>query len=210
MQRRRERRRRERSKGERQEQALLDAAVALLAERRFDDLNVADVAEAAQTSRPSVYFYFASMQDLLVALVRRELSGLISSLEQIAIPDGATPVSVLEQGLRRTGQLWREHYAVLRAAVENSYRVPGVYEQWRGFLARGIDLYVALMTWAAELDDRSAPDDADARRRAELCMLMVGHAFHDHHESRADAEGSGQLEQDLLAVLTRALELGPA
>lgn len=161
-------------------------------------------------SRPGVYFYFGSIEELLVALVRRGLSELIQSLESVPIPTDATPAEVLEIGLRRTAEGWRSHGPVLRTALEHAYRVPGVHEQWRMLVDRGVDLYVALMNWAADLAGRPAPDGDVARRQAELCMLMVGHAFHDRHETRSRAADQGLLERDLLLLVTRALELQPA
>lgn len=40
-----------------------------------------------------------------------------------------------------------------------------------------------------------------------LCMLMVGHAFHDRHESNTRASDKDQLEPGLLLLVSRALEL---
>lgn len=63
------------------------------------------------------------------------------------------------------------------------------------------------MTWSAEVDNRLPPESAEARRQAELCMLMVGHALHDLYENSADAAAIEQREQDLLLLVTRALQL---
>jgi TetR/AcrR family transcriptional regulator, ethionamide resistance regulator len=197
-------------RGDRQEQAILDAAERLLGDHQFDALTVATVAEAAGISRPGVYFYFGSMEELLVAVVGRRLTELIDTLETVSIPPPATPRQVLEIGLRRTGEGWRSHGPVLKAAVEHAYRISGVHDQWRMLIDRGVELYVALMSWSADLDGRPAPDRDTAGAHAELCMLMVGHAFHHRYESHLRATDDGSFEHDLLLLVSRALELHPS
>jgi len=209
LQARRDRRRHAARRSEAQERAILDAAERLLDERRYEDLTVADIATAAGISRPGIYFYFGSMEELLVALVSRGLTELMDSIASVSIPPGAGPVDVLATGLRHTSDGWRSHGPLLRTAVEQAYRVPAIYQEWRGLLQRGVDLYVELMTWSAEIDNRPPPEGAEARRHAELCMLMVGHSLHDLYENSADAAAIDQREQDLLLVVTRALQLHP-
>src|SRR5262245_60119115 len=50
---------------------IVHAFDSLLRSRRFDEVAVADVLEAAEVSRSSFYFYFESKHDLLAELVRR-------------------------------------------------------------------------------------------------------------------------------------------
>ncbi|HEY1325053.1 MAG TPA: helix-turn-helix domain-containing protein, partial [Streptosporangiaceae bacterium] len=55
-------------------EAILDAARDLLAERRFDQISVADILTAADVARGSFYFYFESKHDVLAELVRRAVA----------------------------------------------------------------------------------------------------------------------------------------
>lgn len=210
LQARRNRRRDAPRRGDEQERAILDATEQLLGAHRFEALTVATVASAAGISRPGVYFYFGSMEELLVALIRRGLTELIASIEAVTIPPDATPVDVLAIGIRHTGDGWRSHGPLLRTAVEFAYRVPAIRQEWQALLQRGVDLYVELMTWSALIDERPEPDAAAARRQAELCMLMVGYALHDLYETSPDESTVEQREHDLLLLVSRALELSPS
>ncbi len=209
LQTRRNRRRTAPRRGDEQERAILDATDQLLDEHRFEALTVAMVASAAGISRPSVYFYFGSMEELLVALIRRGLNELISSIESVTIPPDATPVDVLAIGVRHTSDGWRSHGPLLRTAVDFAYRVPTIRQDWQALLERGVDLYLELMTWSALIDERPEPDTVAARRQAELCMLMVGYALHDLYETSPDEATVKQREHDLVLLVSRALELSP-
>lgn len=46
--------------------ALSEAAIALFLERGFDDVSVADIAAAADVSKPTLFKYFATKQDLVM------------------------------------------------------------------------------------------------------------------------------------------------
>ncbi|MFJ3958386.1 TetR/AcrR family transcriptional regulator [Arthrobacter sp. NPDC090010] len=65
------RRRGTRPSGDDREAALFETLERLLQEQSFDEVTIADLAEGAGLSRPSFYFYFASKEEVLVALLKR-------------------------------------------------------------------------------------------------------------------------------------------
>lgn len=61
------------SKGARAQEALLDAGLKLLGEVSPRELTAGTICMAAQMKRPSFYTYFDSVDDLLDAMIRREI-----------------------------------------------------------------------------------------------------------------------------------------
>jgi AcrR family transcriptional regulator len=62
--------------------AIVSAFVALIVERRYDSIRVADVAEKADVGRSTFYEHFRSKEDLL----RRSMEGLLSMIADAAGP----------------------------------------------------------------------------------------------------------------------------
>ena len=54
------------AKKDRTRQALSEAAIALFLERGFDAVSVADIAAAAEVSKPTLFRYFATKEDLVL------------------------------------------------------------------------------------------------------------------------------------------------
>ncbi|TQS44408.1 TetR/AcrR family transcriptional regulator [Cryptosporangium phraense] len=93
---------------------ILDGMRRLLAERRFDELNVADVLTEAKVSRASFYFYFPSKQAVLADLVRAAVGEGHGAAAPFVDPDGEG----LRAGIRDGARLWRENAGVLTAVVD--------------------------------------------------------------------------------------------
>lgn len=64
-------------------QAILDAAAGLLAERGERMPSVAEVAEAARLAKGTVYLYFASKEELFLALHERTVSEFFAELAEL-------------------------------------------------------------------------------------------------------------------------------
>jgi AcrR family transcriptional regulator len=113
------------------EEAILDATRALLAERRFDDISVADILKAAGVSRASFYFYFESRHAVLAVLVRRAVErGHQAAQPWLTHAENAPPIAQVRQGIEDGARLWREHAPVLRAIVETWRSDPGLTALW--------------------------------------------------------------------------------
>jgi AcrR family transcriptional regulator len=115
-------RRRRRQDGESRDvqETILAAMRELLAERRFDDISVADILSAAGVSRASFYFYFESRHAVLAALVRRAVAaGHEAAQPWLTHGQDAPPMVEVRQGIEDGARLWRDNAPVLRAIVEN-------------------------------------------------------------------------------------------
>ncbi|SDF46797.1 transcriptional regulator, TetR family [Lentzea fradiae] len=132
---------RRRSSGARKElveRQILDRATALFAERGFAGTSLQDIAEASGLTRPALYYYFSSKEELLVRLVRETTMDVAEQLEALAAehPDLAPD-------------------AHLRALVRTS----------TAFQARHRDQFRLLLRSEAELPDDVTELYTDGRRR---------------------------------------------
>ncbi|HEY6472044.1 MAG TPA: helix-turn-helix domain-containing protein [Acidimicrobiales bacterium] len=107
-----------RLEGSARRDALLDAAVALVATKGVHEVSMEAVAERAGVSRPLVYKHFANRDGLLSAVYRREASELHAELAaEVAAADGVEEMyrALLRGSIRATverGQI----FTALRAA----------------------------------------------------------------------------------------------
>lgn len=67
---------------------LLDRALELFSQRGYDAVGVQEIVEAAGVTKPTLYHYFDSKRGLLEALLRRESSQLLSSVEKTSSYQG--------------------------------------------------------------------------------------------------------------------------
>src|SRR4051812_23832534 len=96
------------------ERAILAATERLLAERRFDELSVADILAAAGVSRASFYFYFASKHAVLAELVRGAVAeGHLAAQPWLAHTGDSTPAEEIRNGIADGASLWRAKAPVL-------------------------------------------------------------------------------------------------
>lgn len=92
-------RRRRRADAVQNEQAILDAASAVLGER--PEAGLAEVAQAAGISRKTLYAHFASREALITALIERATARVIQALEAADLDTGpahAALVRLMETG----------------------------------------------------------------------------------------------------------------
>lgn len=102
-----------RATADRNRAAILDAAEALL-ERRAG-VSIAAVASEAGVSRPTVYAHFASLEDLLTAIVGRAVAGSGEVLATAAIHEGP-PLEALERLVTVGWGVLERHRAMAQAA----------------------------------------------------------------------------------------------
>jgi TetR/AcrR family transcriptional regulator, ethionamide resistance regulator len=156
-------------KGDVRERQILDAAEKLLATRGYAHMTVADIAAASGITRGALYFYFASKQDVLTALVARTVQAL-QEKSGAALADTAPVDEVISTALERTARLWREHGPVMRAAVDVSSTVPEIDQLWTGTADVFIEAITAVLKRGG-VPPGEGPGDAAALGRA-LCWMI--------------------------------------
>ena len=183
------------TKGDRREQALLGAAERLLANGRFGDASVAELAAEAGISRATFYFYFSSKQDLLAAAIESAVGELESRLVE---PPGASadgPVSDTVRGtVRAAADLWWEHRVVLCASVELGSSMPEVYARNRQSIDR-----------VSELTNELVGGDASTRPTVTALILMTERSFYDLARDTHPRTAYDELADVLAAIWLRAL-----
>ncbi|GHC79791.1 TetR family transcriptional regulator [Nocardiopsis terrae] len=108
------------------EQQLIDAAVLAFSRGDYHTVSVEEIAQAAGTSKPTVYHYLGSKEGIFTACVRREMERLIDAVRDAVHDPSALPG---DDPLRRGMQAFftfvvahRESWTVLyrRAAVQGA------------------------------------------------------------------------------------------
>lgn len=164
-------------------QKLFAALTTLMADRGFDAVTLADVAQAAGIGRTAVYNHVPDKESLLLALITHETEQYVATLERAL--DGVTdPVQQLRTYVRQQAQLRRVYHlapgidlrsvlspatharlrehAVVVEAVLRRILVTGM--ESGAFAPQPIDTTLALVH--ACLSSRSIPDEGPDRPAA--------------------------------------------
>ena len=187
-------------KGDLRERQILDAAEELLATRGYADMMVAGIAEAAGLTRGALYFYFASKQDVVTALVARTVETLQEKSAAV-LADSAPVEEVIATALERTVKVWREHGPVMRATVDLSSTVPEIDQLWTNTADVFIEAIAGVLRRAG-VPPGDGPGDAPALARA-LCW-MIERSF--YQGSRVSVDNLENAKQTCQVVWLRMTE----
>jgi AcrR family transcriptional regulator len=194
-------RRTPRISGDERERAILQTAERLLGERPLREISVDDLARGAGISRPTFYFYFASKEAVLLALLDRLVE---EAREGVAIAFLADdPPRVLREGITAIRDTFRDHRAVALAAAEARAGSPAVRELW----ARVMETFVSETTDAieAERERGAAPQGVPARELATALNWMNERVLHATFEGEQPSVGEDAVLDTLVQVWLRAI-----
>ena len=120
---------------------ILEAAEAAVAELDWGDLTVELLMERTGMTRSSFYHYFASLEEVAMALFGRIEAEIGEAVDDwlVGEPPG-DPLAVTTTHLTRLFAIWAKHADLMRAIQQAGARDRRVYEQWRG---RVVEAYVA-------------------------------------------------------------------
>jgi AcrR family transcriptional regulator len=173
---------------------MLDAAIAAFAEHGFHDASMDDIAARADVSKPMVYAYLGSKEELFVACLHREGTRLLEAIVDVVDP-ALTPEEQLWCGMRA----FFEFVAANRAGWSMlSAQARGPFAEERSTMrARMVEVVDGMLTRATLARGRTP-------RPEEIATLA--HALVGAGESLADwlAE-SPDLSPELLA--TRSMSI---
>jgi AcrR family transcriptional regulator len=126
------------------EEQILDAAVRVFSVRGFHDASVDEIAEAAHISKPMVYAYLGTKEELFIACIHREGVRLIEALAEQSLADVA-PDEQIWRGLRAFFTFvdtHREGWTVLYRQARAQEPFAGVIAQLR---ARMVEITTAVL-----------------------------------------------------------------
>lgn len=180
------------------EQQILGRATALFAERGFAGTSLQDVADATGLTRPALYYYFSSKDQLLARIVRDTTMDVAERLEAVATdqPD-LGPVAHLRELVRRSTVFQAEHRSQFQMLLRSEAELP----------ADITDLYTAgrrrvLRTYLTTIERGVSAGvfrPVDARTAALAVIGMVNWVA-----------GWNQLDEDAAAVAERLAEMAVA
>lgn len=87
---------------------MLDAAVEVFSRNGFHPASMDEIADTAGVSKPMIYAYLGSKDDLFSACIRREAGRLLERITS-AVPEGLTPDERLYRGLLAFFEFVSEH-----------------------------------------------------------------------------------------------------
>lgn len=140
-----------RARGQRTQRRLLDAAVAVFADRGYHAARVDDIVKAAKTSHGTFYLYFANKEELFTALaaeVAEQMRSLAGDLPEIG--PGRDGERALRDWLERFTELYERYAPVVRAWTEAEIAQDGVGRIGEELLA---EFSAALAARVAETQD---------------------------------------------------------
>ena len=163
-------RRSTRPSGDDREAAILATAERLLADKKFADISVDDLAKGAGLSRPTFYFYFPSKDAVLLALmeplIQQADTGFHGAMEHLP----ADPRRAFREGIKTFFTSFGASGVIARAGTEALATSPDVRAVWSAFMQKWVDQTAALIE--AERARGAAPVTLPARDLATSLNLM--------------------------------------
>ncbi len=126
---------------------LIDAGAALFAEAAYEEISMRQIAQAAGVSKPLLYHYFPSKNDLFIAAVT-EAAGELQALIQ---PNGVgSPVEQLTASLDAYLAWIEDNGLAWAKLMQSAATLPEARELVEGFRARTMSVALAELTGRRE------------------------------------------------------------
>ncbi|HEX3925883.1 MAG TPA: TetR/AcrR family transcriptional regulator [Streptosporangiaceae bacterium] len=175
----------------------------LLLTTPFADMTMDEIASQAGISRSAMYFYFASKEDLLSALLTRTHGDIVRPSATL-LNTGVAADRAIYQVLEAILVNWRQHGPALRTFLETALASPGFGDRWRTLVNENIDVM-------AEFIDRKRAaghlpaGPPSARAVSSALFWMVEHEMYELFRSRHNRAAEAELVETLTLVWQRAV-----
>ena len=159
-----------RPSGDDRQEAILVTTEALLQSRDFDSLSIEELAKGAGISRPTFYFYFASKEAVLLALLDRVIRQVEARVAALSREFDADTGSAWRRSIAAFIDVFSEHRAVATAAMAVRSRNAEVHDLWSRSMLSWVDYTAEVIE--AERARGAAPQGIHARDLAAALNLM--------------------------------------
>ena len=187
-----------RSQGRRTRARLLDAGMAVLADRGYHAARVDDIVSVADVSHGTFYLYFSNKEDLLKALAERcaeEMAGVVSGLGEV--DPGPEGLEVIRVWLADFVDTYRRYGVVIRAWMEDTLSD-------NDLVRLGEETFGEIATiLIARLESASAPNVKDPQL-ASIALL----ALYERHTYFLVSRGTAPDDEAALDTIARMIHRG--
>lgn len=201
------RRRPARVSGEERESAILATLEEELSRRAWHAVSVDDLARGAGISRPTFYFYFASREAALLALLGRLVEQAWTALEDAPDLLPHDPPGAWRQAIGGAYATWADNRHVVRAAAEARATSAEIRELWTRLLERFVQRTAEAI--AAERERGAAPPGIPARDLAVCLNRMNERIFETLLGEGEPTLGEEHVLDSLVDVWLRAIYGSP-
>lgn len=183
---------------------VLTTFIAMLRERRFDELTMAEIARRSQTSLPSIYSRFKDKDALLLAaheLFKVESEARIDRLAQEVAEASVGTEDMLRACARHIHSSYAENTWLMRSALLSGN--PVIYERIAQLMQRCSEQVAGLVRRRVANADASLDVEMDFALRAAFALLQQSLLF-DGAMPRAFARSEAELPEHIAALLIAA------
>ena len=191
------------SKGEVREAQILDVTERLLLTTPFVDITMDEIATRAGLSRSTMYFYFASKDDLLAGLLARTHDEIVGPTAMLLNAD-TTADRAVRRVLEALLRSWREHGPALRTFLETGLVSPAFGARWRATTNEIIDV-VAQFIDRERAAGRLPVGPPSAHAVSSAVFWMVEHEMYELFRTRHTRATEAELIETLALLWLRAM-----
>jgi AcrR family transcriptional regulator len=169
---------------------ILDAALAVFAERGYRNTRLEHVGEAAGVTKGAIYHYFANKEELLLRAIEHRREEAFGRIEEV-VRDKSAPVSTR---IRLVVRRWfstvsKERLAVVTLLSQGiSHEAPDVFRKWlAGGPTRAAALIASLVREGQARGEFRRDADADVAARLLVSGLLQQTVWQQYSEAVPDA-----------------------
>jgi AcrR family transcriptional regulator len=181
-------------------QELIDAATRLFNERGYQQTAVSDIVREVEVAQGTFYYYFSSKEDILEAVIEKDIALLEESVRQIMCKedaDAAMKINAIVNGIIGVSSSRKEIMDYLH--LESNAVMHEKME--RHIIERLVPLMAKVM---AEGTKAGIFDCEHPTELAEFLLASIVYFFH-HPEIFADPSRRGKMQRTLETILRRTL-----